>query len=94
MAGENKNRSTCAEPIFVGSGPEGDLAADFLLTLVDQILNEQDDGLRGPLEGELSDWIAKLRAKQVQFERRYPPIYNKAATLQEMMKEAAAMAGA
>jgi hypothetical protein len=92
MEDREKDQSTLPEPIFVGSGPEGDQAANFLLTTVDQILREQEEGLQGPLGGDLSEWIAQLWTKPIQFKRQYPPIYNKAATLQIAMKEAAAMA--
>jgi hypothetical protein len=92
MAEEEKDRSTLPEPILVGSGPEGEQAAEFLLTMADWVLREQEGGLLGPLEGDLSEWVTELARKPVQFERRDPLSHTKGAILQAAMKEALAMA--
>ena len=90
MVEEEKDKSTLPEPIFVGSGPEGERAAEFFLTFADWILGDEM-GLLGPLEGDLSDWLAELAKKPVQFERHEPLSHNTGAIFQEAMKEALAM---
>ena len=92
MADREKDRSTIPEPLLVGSGPAGELAAEFFLTIADQILRGEQVGLLGSLEGDLSDWVAELSRKPVQFDRRETVSNNKGAILQEALRQALAMA--
>jgi len=86
-AGET-TKSTLPEPILVGPGPEGAQAAEFFLTIADWVLGEQEVGLRGPLEGDLSDWVAGLAGRPVHFEPHGPVRGNEGAIFQVVHQQA------
>ena len=91
MAGQKKDQPTTSVPIVVGSGPGEEHAVEFLLTVAEWVLREEELGLLGPLEGEISDWIAQLWTKPIQFDRRDPSRHNEAAIQREVLRESFAI---
>jgi len=91
MADQKKDQPTSSVPIVVGSGPGGEHAVEFFLAVANCVLSE-DLSLLGPLEGEISDWIAQLWGKPIQFDRRYPSGRDQAAIQQEVWRESFAIA--
>jgi hypothetical protein len=45
----------------------------------------------GPLEGEISDWMAQLWTKPIQFDQRHPSRHDKTAIQQEVLRESFAI---
>lgn len=91
MADRKKDQPTSSVPIVVGSGPGGEHAVEFLLTVADWVLREEEVALLGPIEGEISEWIAQLWTKTIQFDRRDPSRLNEAAIQQEVLRESFAI---
>jgi len=91
MADQKKDQPTSSVPIVVGSGPGGEHAVEIFLAVANCVLSE-DLSLLGPLEGEISDWIAQLWGKPIQFDRRYPSGRDQAAIQQEVWRESFAIA--
>jgi hypothetical protein len=90
MSGEGK--PTASVPIFVGTGPAVEFAAELYLVIVEWALRE-DEGvsLLASPPGELSGWISELFAKDIQFERLNVSERDKGAVQQEGMREAIAI---
>jgi hypothetical protein len=72
-----------------GEAPVGESLRS--LTLAEWVLREEELGLLGPLEGEISDWIAQLWTKPIQFDRRDPSRHDEAAIQREVLRESFAI---
>ena len=83
MAGDKAGKPTTSAPIFVGSGPGADYAAEFSLTLLEWLLREEEVSLGGPIEGEISLWIEELFAKPIQVEQHRIPEHDQGAVQRE-----------
>src|SRR5215470_15071873 len=70
MADQKSGQPTPSVPIVVGCAPGTEQAAELFLAVAEWVLQEEV-GLQGPIEGEISDWIAQLWTKPIQFERRH-----------------------
>lgn len=66
MSDDKKGKPTTSVPIFVGNGPEAQIAAELCLTMADWALREDDSTsfLKSP-PGEISGWISEMFAKGV-----------------------------
>ena len=92
MARRKQDKPTSSGPIFVGLGPGGEHATQFVLTIVEWVLREEEQvALCGPVEGEISEWIAQVWDKPIQFDRQHLPGNNRAAIQQETLREAFAI---
>ncbi|MGB2888403.1 MAG: hypothetical protein WBC04_11965, partial [Candidatus Acidiferrales bacterium] len=91
MTDHERDKPTPSGPMIVGSGPGTDEAVDLFLTLADWFLKEEEMSFLGPIEGEISDWIAQMGAKPIQFEGRFFRDHTKAATQREVLREAFAV---
>jgi hypothetical protein len=88
MSDGKKGKSTTSVPIFVGNGPEAQIAAELYLTMADWALREDEStSLLKSLPGEMSGWISEMFAKEVQFERQSIPERDKGAVQREGMRE-------
>jgi hypothetical protein len=90
MDRSKQDEPTSPTPIFVGTGPRVVKAAEFLLSLVDWSLREEEVSLLYPIEGELSNWIEKMCEKQVQFEKSDLPAKPNSVEL-EVLRESSAL---
>lgn len=88
MADQGKGKPTGIGSIFVGSGPGPDLAAEFSLAMLDQLLREEAVTLPGAVAGDISEWIKELFAKPVQLEPHRVAEHQKGAIQREVMREA------
>src|SRR5713101_1575031 len=89
MARRKQDQPTSSGPIFVGLGPGGEHATQFVLTIVEWVLREEEQvALCGPVEGEISEWIAQVWDKPIQFDRQNLPDNNRVAIQRERLQEA------
>jgi hypothetical protein len=91
MAKQKHDKPTSSGPIFVGLGPGEKHATQFVLTIVEWVLRGEEVALRGPVEGEISAWIAHVWDKPIEFDRQDPPGKDRAAIQQETLREAFAI---